>query len=53
MFKNEEDELEKIVQSHGQGEVHTPTELEQIMYDESLFLIQKHYDHRLGTQELY
>jgi hypothetical protein len=52
-FKNQKDQLENFVNLHSTGECNTPTELEQIMYEEARYLIQHAYDNRDGVYELY
>ena len=52
MFKNNKEELETIVQSHAEGQVKIPTELEKIMTVESEDLIKARYDHHEGKREL-
>ena len=53
MFKNRQEHLKKIVDEHAQGEVFVPSELEQIMYEESTELIKHRFDHKEGASELH
>jgi len=38
-FKNNRDHLEYLLSTHAAGDMNTPTELEQIMYEEAKYLI--------------
>ena len=53
MFKNNPIVLKEYVTQHAQGEIFTPSELEQLMLDEAMELIQNQYDHKEGAYELY
>jgi len=52
MFKNKRAELELLKFQHAAGHVDIPTELESLMKVEAEELIQQHYDHSKGLEEL-
>ena len=52
MFKNNKKKLTELVHCHAMGEVAVPTELEQIMMDESEEIIKKMYDNKQGAIDM-
>lgn len=52
MFKNNREDLERILREHAAGGVGVQTELERIMTVEALEFIKQHYDHTGGKKEL-
>lgn len=53
MFKNSEDNIQNLFESHSRGNTETPTELEEILEDEAKFYIKKLYDNKRGAAELF
>ena len=53
MFKNSEAKLNKYLDKHSKGEVAIPSELEQIMIEESSTIIKRMYDNKYGAEQLY
>ena len=45
--------MEYLLSTHAAGDCNTPTELEQIMYEEAKYLIQQYYDNKDGAFDLY
>jgi hypothetical protein len=52
LFKNRENQLNALFDSHCKGEIFIPTELEAIMEDEVLQMIQHKFDNKEGLKEL-
>jgi len=52
MFKNEEDQLNTILETHRKGDVQIPTELEVIMTEDAEQLIKESFDHIEGANQL-
>jgi hypothetical protein len=53
LFKNKEEEVDKLLSEQLKGAVEIPCELEVIMLDESLQLIKEKYDHLEGSKSLH
>ena len=52
MFKNNKKRLADLVQSHAEGEVTVPTELEVIMKEEATEIINNLYDNSEGSRTI-